>query len=151
MANPPASGYQKIFVPELNARNVAFMALRVPTIAAVLAAVFLLALQNDNSPGQIIAPSSTQSAHAQVRVFVTGSVVNPGISTLDSNSRITDEALSAAGCVTGEATIDGVSLFLRVKGEAEYYVPQLVETPQATSRLFKGGGSLGCLRWSACP
>ena len=86
-----------------------------------------------------------------MRVFVTGSVVNPGISTLDSNSRITDEALSAAGCVTGEATIDGVSLVLRVKGEAEYYVPQLVETPPATSRLFKGGGSLGCLRWSACP
>ena len=97
-----------------------------------MAAVFLLARQKDNSPVQIIAPSSTQSAHAQVRVFVTGSVVNPGIPTLDSNSRI-----------TGEATIDGVSLALRVKGESDYYVPQLVETPPATSRLFKGGGSPG--------
>tara|TARA_B100000470_G_scaffold166775_1_gene131275 strand:- start:155 stop:361 length:207 start_codon:yes stop_codon:yes gene_type:complete len=54
-----------------------------------LAAVFLLARQKDNSPVQIIAPSSTQSAHTQVRVFVTGSVVNPGVSTLDSNSRTT--------------------------------------------------------------
>ena len=115
-----------------------------------MAAVFLLARQNDNSPGQIIAPSSTQSAHAQVRVFVTGSVVNPGVYTLDSNSRITD-ALSAARGVTGEATLDGVNLALRVKGEAEYYVPQLGEIPPATSSLFKGGGSLGCLRWSACP
>ena len=81
-------------------------------------------------------------------MFVTGSVVNPGIPTLDSNSRITGEALSAAGCVTGDPTIDGGSLALRVKGEAEYYVPQLVETPPATSRLFKGGGSLGCFRFS---
>jgi len=150
MPNPPASGYQKIFVPELNARHVAFMALRVPTIAAVLAAVFLLARQNDNSPVQIIAPSSTQSAHAQVRVFATGSVVNTGVSTLDSNSRITD-ALSAAGGVTREVTFDGVNLALRVKGEAKYYVPQLGEIPPATSSLFKGGGSLGCFAWSACP
>ena len=117
-------------MPELNARNVAFMALSVATIAAVLAAVFLLARQNDNSPVQIIPPSSTQSAHAQVRMFVNGAVVNPGVYTLDSNSRITD-ALSAAGGVAGEATLDGVSLALRVKDEAEYYVPKLGETPPA--------------------
>ena len=101
-----------------------------------------MARQNDNSPVQIIAPSSTQSAHAQVRVFVNGSVVNPGVYTLDSNSRITD-ALSAAGGVTGEATLDGGNLALRIKGEAEYYVPQLGETHPATSSLFKDGGSLG--------
>ena len=150
MPNPPASGYQKIFVPELNARNVAFMALRVPTIAAVLAAVFLLARQNDNSPGQIIAPSSTQSAHAQVRVFVHWAVVNPVVYTLNSNSQITDP-LSAAGGVTGETTLDGVNPALRVIDEAEYYAPQLGETPPVTSSLFRGDGSLGCFRWSACP
>jgi len=110
----------------------------------------LLARQNDNSPGQIIAPSSTQSAHAQVRVFVTGSVVNPGVSTLDSNSRITD-ALSAAGGVTGETTLDGVNPALRVIDEAEYYAPRLGETPPVTSSLFRGDGSLGCFHWSACP
>ena len=115
-----------------------------------MAAVFLLARQNDKSPVQIIAPSSTQSAHAQVRVFVNGSVVNPGVYTLDSNSRITN-ALFAAGGVTGEARLDGVDLALRVKGEAEYYFPQLDETPPATSSLYKGGGSLGCFRLSACP
>ena len=109
-----------------------------------MAAVFLLARQKDNSPVQIIAPSSTQSAHTQVRVFVTGSVVNPGVSTLDSNSRITD-ALSAAGGVTGEATLDGVNLALRVKGEAEYYVPQLGETPPACLKV------VGALAVSVCP
>ena len=97
-----------------------------------MAAVFLVARQNDNSPVQIIAPSSTQSAHAQVRVFVNGSVVNPGVYTLDSNSRITD-ALSAAGGVTGETTLDGVNPALRVIDEAEYYAPRLGETPPATS------------------
>ena len=115
-----------------------------------MAAVFLLARQKDNSPVQIITPSSTQSGHAQVRVFVNGSVVNPGVYTLDSNCRITD-ALSATGGVIGEARLGGVNLALRVKGEAEYYVPQLDETSPATSSLFKGGGSPGCFRWSACP
>ena len=96
MPNPQTSGYQKIFVPELNARHVAFIGLRVAPIATVLAASFLLARQNDNSPVQIIAPSSTQSAHTQVRVFANEAVINPGVYTLASNTRIT-AALSAAG------------------------------------------------------
>jgi len=115
-----------------------------------LAAVFLLAGQNDNSPVKIIAPSSTQSDHAQVRVFVNGAVVNPGVCTFDSNSRITG-ALSAAGGVTGETTLDGVNVALRVIDETEYYVLQLGETPPATSSLFRGDGSLECFHWSACP
>ena len=115
-----------------------------------MAAVFLLARQNDNSLGQIIAPSSTQSAHAQVRVFVNWAVVHPAVYTLNSNSQITDP-LSAAGGVTSETTLDGVNPALRVIDEAEYYAPQLGETPRTTSSLFKGGGCLRCFRWSACP
>ena len=51
-----------------------------------MAAVFLLARQNDNSAPQIIAPSLTQSAHALVRVFVNGAVVKPRVYTLDSKA-----------------------------------------------------------------
>jgi len=110
------------------------MALMAATVAAVLAAVVLLARQDDNAPIRIIAPESQQAAPSRVRVFVNGAVVNPGVYTLASGSRITD-ALNAAGGVTGEANIEGVNLALRLQDEAEYYVPRLGESPPAGSSM----------------
>ena len=49
-------------MPELTARNIAFAALVIATVAAVLAAVVLLARQDDNAPILIIPP---QEAPAQ--------------------------------------------------------------------------------------
>ncbi len=120
-------------MPELTARNIATMALVAATVAAVLAAVVLLARQDDNAPIRIIAPES-QGTATQVRVFVNGAVVNPGVYTLAPDSRVTD-ALAAAGGLTGEANIQGVNLALRLQDEAEYYVPKLGETPPAGSDM----------------
>ena len=120
-------------MPELTARNIATMALLAATVAAVLAAVVLLARQDDNAPIRIIAPESQDTA-TQVRVFVNGAVVNPGVYTLAPDSRVTD-ALAAAGGLTGEANIQGVNLALRLQDEAEYYVPKLGETPPAGSNM----------------
>ena len=120
-------------MPELTARNIATMALLAATVAAVLAAVVLLARQDDNAPIRIIAPES-QGTATQVRVFVNGAVVNPGVYTLAPDSRVTD-ALAAAGGLTGEANIQGVNLALRLQDEAEYYVPKLGETPPAGSNM----------------
>ena len=119
-------------MPELTARNIAIMALMAATVAAVLAAVVLLAGQDNNAPIRIIAPDSQQATPTRVRVFVNGAVVNPGVYTLAPDSRITD-ALAAAGGVTGEANIEGMNLALRLKDEAEYYVPRLGESPPAVS------------------
>jgi len=120
-------------MPELTARNIATMALVAATVAAILAAVVLLARQDDNAPIRIIAPESQDTA-TQVRVFVNGAVVNPGVYTLAPDSRVTD-ALAAAGGLTGEANIQGVNLALRLQDEAEYYVPKLGETPPAGSDM----------------
>ena len=120
-------------MPELTARNIATMALLAATVAAVLAAVVLLARQDDNAPIRIIAPESQDTA-TQVRIFVNGAVVNPGVYTLAPDSRVTD-ALAAAGGLTGEANIQGVNLALRLQDEAEYYVPKLGETPPAGSNM----------------
>ena len=66
-------------MPELTPRNMAFMALMAATLAALLAAVFLLARQDDNAPIRIIAPESQQiapsasslpSAHTQSGVLI---------------------------------------------------------------------------------
>ena len=121
-------------MPELTARNIAIMALMAATVAAVMAAVVLLARQDDNAPIRIIVPDSQQATPPRVRVFVSGAVVNPGVYTLAPDSRITD-ALAAAGGVTGEANIEGVNLALRLKDEAEYYVPRLGESPPAVSSM----------------
>ena len=125
-------------MPALPARNRALMVLVAATLAAMLAAVFLLARQDDNAPIQIIAPDSLTDSlvesPAQVRVFLNGAVASPGVYTLDAGSRITD-ALAAAGGVTGEANLEGVNLALQVRDEAEYYVSRLGEEPPAASSL----------------
>jgi competence protein ComEA len=108
------------------------MALVAATVAAVLAAVVLIVRQDDNAPVRIIAPTTQDAVPAQVRVYVNGEVVNPGVYTLDSESRITD-ALDAAGGLTEEGVLDGLNLALRVEDEAEYHVLKLGESPPAAS------------------
>ena len=51
-------------MPEITARNIAFAALVIATVAAVLAAVVLLARQNDNAPILIIPPSDAPAQPA---------------------------------------------------------------------------------------
>ncbi len=131
-------------MPELTARNIAFMVLVAATVAAVLGAVVLLARQNDNAPVRIIAPESQQTTPAQVRVYVNGAVAVPGVYTLEYGSRITD-ALAAAGGITGEANLEGVNLALRVRDEAEYYVPRLGESAPAASNLSPAQAGSGGL------
>ena len=118
-------------MPEPTARNIGFTVLIVAMIAAVLAAVFLFARQNDNAPIQITAPNAISDAEqtpAEVMVYVSGTVVNPGVYTLDSEDRITD-ALAAAGGVTSDGVLNGLNLALRVTDEAKYYVLKLGESP----------------------
>ncbi len=123
-------------MPELTVRNVAFAVLITASLAAVLAAVSLLARQDDNSPISITSPTS-QAAPSQVRVFVNGAVASPGVYTLAPDSRITD-ALDAAGGATGEADLTGVNLALRLRDEAEYYFPKVGEAPPQGSVLGQG-------------
>ena len=49
-------------MPELTTRNLAFIVLVAATVAAVLAAVVLLARQDDNAPVRIIAPTRSKKA-----------------------------------------------------------------------------------------
>ncbi len=123
-------------MPELTVRNVAFAVLIAASLAAVLAAVALLARQDDNAPISITSPTS-QAAPSQVRVFINGAVASPGVYTLAPDSRITD-ALDAAGGATGEADLTGVNLALRLRDEAEYYFPKVGEAPPQGSVLGQG-------------
>ena len=59
-------------MPEITARHIAFTALVIATIAAVLAAVALLARQNDNAPILIIPPQEAP-AEAPAQAAAPGS------------------------------------------------------------------------------
>ena len=59
-------------MPEITARHIAFTALVIATIAAVLAAVVLLARQNDNAPILIIPPQEAP-AEAPAQAAAPGS------------------------------------------------------------------------------
>ncbi|MDA0262891.1 MAG: ComEA family DNA-binding protein [Chloroflexi bacterium] len=132
-------------MPELTARNIAFMLLVAAAVAAVLGAVVLLARQDDNAPVRVIAPQSGASGQAapfppsappltDVRVYVNGAVVRPGVYTLPPDSRIAD-ALTAAGGPAEDANLDGINLALRVVDQTEYYIAKIGEAPPPIANL----------------
>ncbi len=118
-------------MPEFTVRNIAFTVLIMATLATALAAVALLARQDDNSSVRVILPT-TAPAEAdiptEVRVYVRGAVANPGVYTLGSESRIAD-AVDAAGGITEDGLIDGLNLAQLVADEAEYYILRVGESP----------------------
>ena len=76
-------------MPELTARNLSFIVLVAATVAAVLAAVVLLARQDDNAPVRIIAPGvvyrrdTPDLTHSPMFVQVEGLLVGEGITMAD--------------------------------------------------------------------
>jgi competence protein ComEA len=78
-------------------------------------------------PIQIIEPSpSPIPTPAQLAVYVTGAVVNPGVYYLPEGSRV-EEALQEAGGPTAEADLNRVNLAQRVHDEEQIYVPEVGE------------------------
>ena len=108
--------------------------------ALVLAAVVLLARGSGNAPIQIVLPTPRApelagavtgpgpGGPAELRVYVSGAVLNPGVYRLDPGDRLED-ALAAAGGPSGEADITRVNLARRVRDEEHYHIPKVGETP----------------------
>ena len=78
-------------------------------------------------PIEIIEPlPSPIPTPAQLAVYVTGAVRNPGVYYLPDGSRV-EEALQAAGGPTAEADLNRVNLAQRVHDEEQIYVPEVGE------------------------
>jgi competence protein ComEA len=78
-------------------------------------------------PIQIVEPSpSPAPSPVQLAVYVTGSVVNPGVYYLPEESRVQD-ALEVAGGPTADADLDCVNLAQRVHDEDQIYFPAVGE------------------------
>ena len=125
-------------------RQAAIVALAVVAGAIIATAVILLAQGNGNAPIQIIPPpagvagalSSTGGGSAlapilppgEIRVYINGAVLDPGVYPLRPGDRLVD-ALEAAGGTIEGANLERVNLALRVRDEGYYYIPQEGETP----------------------
>lgn len=69
-------------------------------------------------------PALVVISESEVRVYVSGSVVNPGVYTLQDGDRWID-AIAAAGGFSGDANQNGVNLARRVRDEDQILVPTL--------------------------
>ncbi|TKJ28198.1 MAG: hypothetical protein CEE40_12165 [Chloroflexi bacterium B3_Chlor] len=116
----------------------------------VVAALFLLLLVAAGiiflrrpvpQPIEIIEPSATPEPRpAEVAVYVTGAVVNPGVYFLPEDSRV-QEALQAAGGPTKEADLNRVNLARRVHDEEQIYIAEVgEENPPVPSGSSSEGG-----------
>ena len=89
----------------------------------LLSGIFLLAEARLDDPDPLVVQTGDTSI-ADIRVYITGAVENPGVYSVPDGSRWID-ALEAAGGATAEANLDGVNLARRVDDEDQIVVPLL--------------------------
>jgi competence protein ComEA len=108
----------------------------------ILAGAVIYLRRPTPQPIEIVEPSpSPIPTPAQLAVYVTGAVVNPGVYHLPEGSRI-EEALQAAGGPTAEADLNRINLALRVHDEQQVYVPQIGEENLPAPPGSPSGGGL---------
>jgi competence protein ComEA len=105
-------------------------------LAAVGAVIYLR--RPTSQPVEIVEPLPTPiPSPAQVAVYVTGAVLEPGVYYLPEECRVQD-ALEAAGGPTANADLDRVNLAQRVHDEDQIYFPEVGEENLPSTRT---GGS----------
>ena len=146
-------------------RTLSAFAMGVLITALVLGAVVLFLRGDDNAPIQVLLPTpernnaaSSQNpstvtgdaAAAEVHVYVSGAVRNPGVYPLRPNDRL-QQALKAAGGATEDAQLEAVNLALRVQDEGHYHIPKVGETPTAAvAQSATGSQSTGPSTTGSC-
>jgi len=105
-------------------------------IAGVVAGGGLLSMrQNATAPLLVVTPTVVlaPTAAPQIKVHVSGAVVQPGVYTFRLGDRVED-ALAAAGGPTADANPNGLNLAARLSDGQQVVVPRLGEpTPPASA------------------
>src|SRR3990172_6652045 len=78
-------------------------------------------------PLEVVLPTATPKVPKEVKVYVTGQVVHPGVYTLRDSDRVED-AIRIAGGPTSEADLIRINLAARVRDEQQVHVPKLGES-----------------------
>lgn len=140
-----------------NYRTIGILALTFLAGILVVTAGVLWVSQEDRPPIQVVPPPTIESGNSEtpgdgrtpsvfqalndLKVYISGAVVRPGVYTLQEGDRLED-AVDAAGGATSGADLSAVNLALRVADERYYYIPELGELPPlAASPPISPGGS----------
>ena len=112
-------------------KHISQAVLAAAVVAAVAGVVFFLVRASTSSGGiEIVLPTPAED---DVRVYVTGAVVNPGVHAVGRGARLL-EAVEAAGGATDDADLTAVNLAIRVKDEDHWHIPRKGEVVQSSQR-----------------
>ena len=115
--------------------------------ALVLGTLVLFWRGDENAPIQVLQAEHSETVRPssaavdpdeELRIYVTGAIVNPGVYSLSQGARVSD-ALAAAGGAIDDAQRESINLALRVQDEGHYHIPRLGEAPGPGSTAMIGG------------
>ena len=104
--------------------------LAIVAMAAVVAGLVVWALPASPPGVEVVLPPPTPTP--DLKVFVSGAVVRPGVYQLQEGDRLGD-ALVVAGGPTADADLRSVNQALRVRDEDHLHIPRIGETPVVKS------------------
>ena len=109
--------------------RLAAQGLLVAAMLAALAAGVLLLVRHSPSGGgfEIVVPTATGTPDIQLKVYITGAVVNPGVYPARQGERL-DQLVEAAGGATKEADLAAVNLAVRLEDEDHWHIPRVGES-----------------------
>ena len=124
----------------VTAKLLSQMVLIAAMLAAVAGGVFLL-VRGSSSGGafEVVLPTAVP-ASAELKVFVSGAVRNPGVYTANEGNRLA-QLIAVAGGATDDADLAAINLALRVEDEDHWHIPKLGEASQTSAA--QGGSPSG--------
>jgi len=123
-ASPICDPIMDLTRPSLRLVSLAILALA--AIAFVAGVVTVLLSDTPSGAVEIVLPTSIPSV--ELKVYLTGSVWEPGVYLAAEGDRLA-EVIEAAGAATQDADLTAVNFAVRVRDENHWHVPAVGETP----------------------
>ena len=113
-------------------------ALVLAVVAALAGAVFLTwrATAGESAPLELVLPTPAprSAAAAEIKVYVTGAVVMPGVYSLREGARL-HELVEAASGARADADLDAINLAARIRDEDHWRIPARGEAQTASATV----------------